>query len=156
MNTHPWQKLESNLVHQNPWCAVRHDSVIRPDGTPGDYYVVEMNHPGVLIVPFDGERFYLVRQYRYAIGDNIWAFPAGHGSSTQPLEDAKRELKEETGFEAKTWNELGTMALAPGWSAATVRAFLATDLTNTEINREASESDMRMQGFTFIIGQIWN
>lgn len=140
--------MSSKIVHQNPWYSVREDEVTRPDGKPGTYFVTQMPHPGALVVPYDGERLYLVKQYRYAIEQDIWAFPAGHSNSDNQLEDAQRELQEETGFTAEHWQNLGTVALAPGWSSAQIICYLATGLTKQTELREETESDMVMQGFT--------
>lgn len=148
MGTGKWQTVSSRTAHINPWYGVRHDSVIRPDGGPGDYFVVETKYPGVLVIPYDGERVYLVEQHRYPVDQKLWSFPAGHSNSGNALAEAKRELKEETGFEATSWDELGTIAPGPGWSSATVTAFLARGLHGGTPEREASEADMRMRGFT--------
>lgn len=148
MEQNKWVKISSKIVHQNPWYSVREDEIIRPDGKPGKYFVTQMPYQGVCIVPYDGERFYLVKQYRYTIEQAIWAFPAGHSNSDTQLEDAQRELREETGYFAKRWQNIGAIVLSPGWSSATVACYLATELTKQSELRDETESDMIMQGFT--------
>jgi 8-oxo-dGTP pyrophosphatase MutT (NUDIX family) len=143
-----WKQISSKIAHQNPWYRVREDSVVRPDGTPGKYFITEMQHPGVAIIPFDGTLYYLVEQYRYTIDRRVWAFPAGHGEGVDLNKDAARELLEETGFSANKWTKLGTIVLAPGWSSAEITVFLAEELTRSLPQRENSEQDMRMEGFT--------
>ena len=71
-----------------------------PDGTTAEKGVID--HPGsVLIVPLDGEQVLMLRQYRLSLDEWILELPAGTRESEEPwLECARRELREETGFQA--------------------------------------------------------
>lgn len=91
-----------------------------------------MFHPGAaVIVPVlsDG-RFVLVKQFRTAVKKAIYEFPAGTLEAGEaPLECAKRELIEETGFFAKKWHKLGSFYPAPGVSTEQMHLYLAGGLS---------------------------
>jgi ADP-ribose pyrophosphatase len=110
---------------------VRRDRVRLPNGREATReYVV---HPGaVLIVPIlpDG-RLVLERQFRYPIGRVMLEFPAGKIDSQEtPLATARRELAEETGCAAQTWQRLGTVHPEIGYSTEAIELFVATELTH--------------------------
>jgi ADP-ribose pyrophosphatase len=110
---------------------VRRDRVRLPNGREATReYVV---HPGaVLIVPIlpDG-RLVLERQFRYPIGRVMLEFPAGKIDSQEtPLATARRELAEETGYAAQTWQRLGTVHPEIGYSTEAIELFVATKLTH--------------------------
>jgi ADP-ribose pyrophosphatase len=70
-----------------------------------------------------------VRQYRFSVQGRILEFPAGTVERhEEPAETIKRELEEETGYRANTWQKLGEFAVAPGYSDEFIYAFLAQDL----------------------------
>jgi len=98
----PWRTLESREIYENPWIRVREDRVLRPDGHPGIYGVVEFKHRAVGVLPVDDQgRVWLVGQYRYPQKAYSWEIPEGgcHDDET-PEEAAHRELREETGLSA--------------------------------------------------------
>jgi 8-oxo-dGTP pyrophosphatase MutT (NUDIX family) len=136
----PWRMLDSRRVYENPWISVREDSVIRPDGEQGIYGVVHYKNTAVGVVPVEDDHVYLVGQYRYPLERYSWEIPEGgcpEGEET--LEAARRELKEETGLEARSWSKLGEAFLSN--SVADERAvwFLATDLVAGEPQNEGTE-----------------
>lgn len=126
--------LEKQLSSEQVWHGrlldVRRDSVLLPDGSEGiREYIV---HPGavVIIAVEDDGRLLFERQYRYGPGAVFLEFPAG---KIDPGEDilatAKRELIEECGYEAATWEYLGVMHPCIGYSNERIEIFLARDLT---------------------------
>jgi 8-oxo-dGTP pyrophosphatase MutT (NUDIX family) len=109
MRRNPWTQLSTSPIYRNPWFAVREDQVIRPDGSAGIYGVVTAGRWALGIVPLwpDGT-VTLVGQYRYPIEEYSWEIPEGGGDlADEPLSGAKRELAEETGLEASSWEYLG-------------------------------------------------
>lgn len=107
----PWQTLDRRAVYENPWIRVREDRVVRPDGAPGVYGVVEFKNRAIGIVPLtpEGDTF-LVGQYRYPLDCYSWEIPEGGvpvGESA--LAGAQRELLEETGIRAEAWTYLGEL-----------------------------------------------
>lgn len=144
----PVEALESKQVYANPWFSVREDLVRRPDGSTGPYNVVEGPDVAV-VVPVDGDRLHLVEQYRHPVGARRWEFPAGtldEGEEMAAL--AARELREETGLSAGSLTHLGTFDSSPGTLTQRCAAFLATDLTEGDPDREHEEQDMEARWFT--------
>lgn len=91
-----------------------------------------VHHPGAAaIVPvLDDGRIVMERQYRYAIQTPLLEIPAGKlDGSEDPLVCAKRELQEETGYTAKHWDSLGTIATSAGFSNEKIHIYLAKGLT---------------------------
>jgi 8-oxo-dGDP phosphatase len=145
-----YETLATRVVYENPWLTVREDAVRRPDGSEGVHAVVDKN-PGAVIVPWDGERFTLVGQIKYPIGEFRWEFPQGalDGDDTAtPEQTARTELLEETGLRAGRLERLGRLAYAPGVMSQHFDAFLATDLEAGEAAPEETEVGLRAQAFT--------
>jgi ADP-ribose pyrophosphatase len=116
---------------------VRVDTVRLPNGQTGRREVA--THPGgVVAMPIlpDG-RLVLVSQYRYALGQTLLEFPAGkldtiNGQKEDPLLAIKRELQEETGYQADQWTALGSIHTAPGFTNERLYLFKAEGLTAVE------------------------
>jgi ADP-ribose pyrophosphatase len=99
-------------------------------------------HPGSsAIVPlFEKESVILIREYRPAIRDFLWEIPAGTMlPGEEPLECAKRELREECGFVGKKFEKLGDILIAPGYSDERIYLFMAADLIPCEQNLDEDE-----------------
>ncbi|MFA5991590.1 MAG: NUDIX hydrolase [Candidatus Doudnabacteria bacterium] len=143
-----WKKINSKVVYKSPRFNIHEDAVILPDGSKGKYFY-RKSGAGVAIIPFDGKKIYLVNQFRYVIGRRLWELPIGKAESKNYLAQAKKELKEETGFYAKTWKYLGMFYPTPGSGDSQGRVFFAQNLVTGQHNREPGESDMIMKGFTF-------
>lgn len=103
------------------------------NGVEGNWECIR--HPGgALAVPItqDG-KLVLVKQYRFAVEQRILEFPAGTLEvNEEPAITIKREIQEETGYEAKKWHYLGEFPLAPGYSDEYIYAFLAQELEKLE------------------------
>lgn len=141
-----WIGTSSKTAHANPWYKIREDDVIRPNGTTGKYFVVETK-PSVVVIPFDGERFYLVQQYRYPVSSFSWSFPMGWAEDDNYLAQAQKELKEETGMTADTWTSLGSFYGMIGIGTTICHAFLAESLHQGAHHREETESGMQLRSF---------
>jgi 8-oxo-dGTP pyrophosphatase MutT (NUDIX family) len=90
-----------------------------------------IQHPGAAaMVPLlNQEQVVLIKQYRHAIRKFIWEIPAGTlNPGESPLNCAKRELIEETGYSAADWHQLGTITPLPGCSNERIHIFLALEL----------------------------
>lgn len=131
MQRSPWKTKSSREVYKNRWIRVREDQVIRPDGNPGIYGVIEI-WPSVGVVAIDHEdRIVLVGQWRYTVDRYSWEIPRGgsHPHETDMLEVAKRELVEETGVTAQNWRRLGAVDVCNGVANDVQTFYLATDLS---------------------------
>jgi len=96
--------------------VVREDRIRRADGSAGIFGVID-KPDYALIVPVDGDRLHLVEQFRYTLGLRRWEFPQGTAPNrvdTDPLELARRELREETRLRAAALIPLGMLDTAPG------------------------------------------
>jgi 8-oxo-dGTP pyrophosphatase MutT (NUDIX family) len=138
------RQLSSRVVYQNPWMTLREDSIQRADGSKGIYAVTE-KPDFALIIPAEHDGFYLVQEYRYAIGRRVWSFPQGTFPDRRdgdPADLARAELLEETGIHASQLVHLGFLYTSQGSSSQGFNAFLATGLTHGQPRREKEEQDM--------------
>lgn len=141
MPKNSWKTQSSREVYKNAWIRVREDQVIRPDGAPGIYGVIEIR-PSVGVVALDEQdRVVLVGQSRYSLGRYSWEIPRGGSQpgETNMLEVAQRELAEEAGLIARHWEKLGAVDVCNGVTNDVQTLFLATDLSATERNLDPEE-----------------
>ena len=136
-----WIKLATTHHYDNPWISVTEDQVINPAGNKGIYGIVHFKNLAIGIVPMDQEgNIYMVGQYRYVSGSYSLEIPEGGGLlGIDPLDSAKRELKEETGLQAKTWEKLFEMDLSNSVTDERAIVYLATDLLQGEPDPEETE-----------------
>jgi 8-oxo-dGTP pyrophosphatase MutT (NUDIX family) len=137
----PWKTIASKRVYDNPWIAVREDQVIRPDGERGIYGVVHYKNIAVGVLPIEEDHIYLVGQYRYPLGQYSWEIPEGGcPEGEEPLRAAQRELREETGLEARHWRMLGEAYLSNSVADEYAVWFLANELVPGEPQPEGTEA----------------
>lgn len=130
----PWKTLSSRIVYRSPWLTLHEDEVIKPNGEPGTYVYTE-SPPFVMVMAYDDPAFIMIRQYRYPLHQAVIEFPGGSiDGDEDPLDAAKREFKEETGFTAALWTKLGAIS-SP--NHATI--FLAQELTDSHEHQMADD-----------------
>lgn len=123
-----WKILESTYISRRPWMTARLDKVQLPDGRINpEYWVLEFpDWVNVIAITKDGDMV-MVRQYRHALGITEYELCAGVMEEGEtPLEAAKRELLEETGFGGGEWTEYMTICANPSNHTNLARTFLAT------------------------------
>jgi 8-oxo-dGTP pyrophosphatase MutT (NUDIX family) len=146
----PWQTLSTKAIYKNPWMSIREDQVINPKGGRGIYGVVSFGNKAIGIIPIDAEgNTYLIGQYRYTLNEYSWEIPEGGGPlGIDPLESAKRELKEETGFTAAKWLNIGRIHTSNSVTDEEGYIFLARELTAGETEFEETE-DLQIRKVPF-------
>lgn len=123
--------LSSKTVYRGNLLQVMEDEVRLPDGnrTRREY----IRHPGaVVMVPFlDPQTVVLVRQFRYPLARHFLEIPAGKiDDGEEPLQTARRELREECGYQAGEWRHLTTLHPCIGYSDERIELFLARRLSD--------------------------
>jgi 8-oxo-dGTP pyrophosphatase MutT (NUDIX family) len=148
-----FERVDSETVWEGRVAAVRVDRIRYDDGEEADREIVE--HPGaVAVVAHDGERLFLVRQPREAVGEPaLLELPAGKldEEGEEPLDTAKRELAEEIGKGARTWRRLTSFYTSPGFADEECHVYLATDLYDR--SAEAAEEE-RIEIVEVPLGQL--
>jgi 8-oxo-dGDP phosphatase len=131
---HVFETTSSETLHSGKIFALRTDNVRMPGGNVATREIIE-NYGAVAVVAMDDDgRIPLVYQYRHPFGRRLWELPAGilDIAGEAPHLAAARELREEVGLQADTWQTLVDLDSAPGFSDESVRVFLATGLTQVE------------------------
>jgi ADP-ribose pyrophosphatase len=141
--------LSSREIYRNRWMCLREDEILRSNGDKGIYGVVE-KEDSAIILPIDGDRVWLVEQFRYTILERTLELPQGGWEMEveYPEELARGELKEELGLDAAEMTYLGWLWIAYGFTRQRQHVFLATGLTATENEPDAEEHDLLARSVT--------
>ncbi|MGC8935942.1 MAG: NUDIX domain-containing protein [Candidatus Methanomethylicaceae archaeon] len=147
--------LRSELAFSGRLIKVRVDEVVLPGGRLAKREIV-VHRGAVAIVGLEGDRILMEWQYRHAAGKSMWEIPAGTVEEGEdPLECARRELLEETGYTAETMEEMIHFYVAVGYSTEVIRVFLATGLKKTRATPEEDENiKVEMVPFSEVLRMI--
>lgn len=139
-NHGPWKILETREVYADRFVQVELDKVIRPDEQLGQHVVVQMK-PGVCVLPLDDQGWvHLTSEFHYAIGRiSLEGVSGGIEPGEDPLETAKRELQEELGLVAQTWQPLVRLDPYTTIIRSPVQLYLATRLSHAGAEPEGTE-----------------
>jgi ADP-ribose pyrophosphatase len=137
------QTLSTREVYRNPWMRLREDQILRSNGQQGIYGVVEKDDAAI-VIPLDGDRIWLVEQFRYTIEERAVELPQGgwEREVANPEDLARGELREETGLDAAQMTYLGWNWIAYGFTRQKQHVFLATGLTQSEKDPDPEEHDL--------------
>ena len=137
----PWKAFEERQVYDNPWIQVRETRAEAPTGAPAVYGVVGFKNLAIGVLPIlpDG-RIVLVGQHRFPLRDYSWEIPEGGAPvGSDPLEGARRELREETGLDAAEWIEELRFQLSNSVTDERGFGFIATGLRQEKAEPDATE-----------------
>jgi 8-oxo-dGTP pyrophosphatase MutT (NUDIX family) len=141
ISDNPWQIRSEQKIYDNPWISVTEYAVINPSGGNGIYGKVHFKNLAIGIIPMDENgHIWLVGQYRFVLNAFSWEIPEGGGNmESDPLDSAKRELKEETGLVADSWEKILEIHLSNSVSDEFGIIYLATKLQQEEAEPEDTE-----------------
>lgn len=127
--TKPWRTFDRRvLLERPPWFTAGTYDVELPSGEIlHDYNWIAMRSFAIVVPLTDDGRTVLARSFKLGVGAVSLSLPAGYLEDGEaPLAGAKRELREETGHEAREWKPLGSYVVDGNYGAGTMHAFLAT------------------------------
>lgn len=142
----PWKIMASREAYRDPWVRVRQDDVLRPDGLPGSYVVVNLK-PGVCVLALDGQgRVHLTSEFHYGVGRVTLEAVSGGvepGDSTEAT--ARRELAEELGITAQRLTMLGKVDPFTANVVSPTVLYLAEGLSFADPDPEGTEQITRVE-----------
>lgn len=156
-NNNPWKITDSKEIYDNPWIKLMEHKVINPAGNPGIYGIVNFKNIAIGILVLDKDyNTYIVGQYRLPLKSYSWEIPMGGGKhSDSPLQSAKRELKEETGIEAKSWKEIIKIHLSNSVTDEYGITYVARELEfHTASPEDVEELQVKKIPFTKLIKMV--
>lgn len=164
--------MAKETIYQGKIISVHRDQVQFPDGQLGTREVVDLSDAVAIVAITEKSEVLLVKQYRYPVVSELLEIPAGKlEMDEQPLDCAKRELEEETGYRAEEWKQLVSYYSSPGFCNERMTLFLAGGLslhqTKFDVDEfiETSKTPLpdalelirsgRIQDAKTIIGLLW-
>lgn len=152
-----WQVLKSEYIaREGNWFTVRKEHVRLPSGAEvPSWYIFEFPDWINVIALTDDDEFVIISQYRHAIGETHYELCAGVVDPTDasPLEAAKRELLEETGFGGGEWTAFMDLRPNPTNQTNTSYTFLAKGVKKIDTPHQESSEDIR----TYLLSraEVW-
>lgn len=149
---HTPEVIESEVVFEGRvWQVISETFEYADQKLVRDY----IKHPGAVAILAlnEANEVLMIRQYRHPVRKFLWEIPAGllDVDGESHLDAAKRELLEETSYQAEHWRLLQTFHASPGGNSEQIDIYLATKLSRvqTDYEREGEEKDMEVSWVSF-------
>lgn len=156
-------KIDSEIKHSNPFWKYRFDHYTFPNGEKGEYHYVETNGSTMIIPQLDNNTFVLIRQYRYLNQRESIEFPGGGIKvKNSPIENAREELIEETGYTSEGLKKIGEFNPFNGVTNEICHVYLADRLIKALADPDQSEEfeivELKKEKIVKYIqsGEIWD
>jgi len=134
-----YARVSKREVYRNRWIAVEAHAIVHPSGAHGEHVLIDCPPPSAVLVDDDGDLLF-TRQARFAIAaEAIEIVKGGAEPGEDALACAKRELREELGVLARSWEPLGVLYEIPSIVAQPVSLFLASDIEHVVDEQEDVE-----------------
>jgi ADP-ribose diphosphatase len=142
-----WTTLSSSVVFQaDHWFRIVRDRVKLPsDRVIDDFYRIEAPEFVLIYARSQEGKVLVERQYKHGLGKVTTTFPAGFvDPGEQPINAAKRELLEETGFRAKTWKHMGSFVLDGTRHSGKAHCFIAEDIKHVSTPKQDDMEELEV------------
>ncbi len=153
--------LDSQVAYEGKLFRVLHDHILEPGGQESYRDVIRHNGSVVILAVDKSKRkkdpwIVIERQYRHAAGQFLWELPAGKlDAGEAPVDGAKRELAEETGYQAEQWTPLVEYFASPGFLGESMKVFLAEGLIAGDAHPEEDERiDFRLVRLSELLDMV--
>jgi ADP-ribose pyrophosphatase len=147
MEMRPWKVERTSVLFSHHRVVLTEEIVRLPDGSlVEDYLQIKMAEHVAIIVRSEDDKFLLQRQYKHGPRALSLTFPAGEIElGEDPSEAARRELREETGIEARHWRSLGRFVLHGSQGAGALHLFFADGITGIDSGLPPAGRDLEEQ-----------
>ena len=145
-----WAIRQSEYIYKSRWLTARKDAVRTDKGIDiDDFYVLEYpTWVNVIAITQEG-RFVIEQQYRHGIQQQVFEICAGIcEANEEPIDAAKRELLEETGFSGGTWSLIGKFAPNPNSMSNWCYSFLAEGVTKSQEPHQEPTENIQIYSFS--------
>nr|WP_321503461.1 NUDIX hydrolase [uncultured Dethiosulfovibrio sp.] len=145
--------LSTEVLYRGKVLDLHVDQVELPGGRVTSREAVR-HSPAVAVVAVEGDKVYLVRQFRHAVGDFILEIPAGIVEAGEtPLQTAAREIQEEIAMKAENLEEIGRIYTSPGFCDEEIVLFWAEGLSPSRL---PADDDEFIQVEKVPLSQVWS